>query len=514
MFAKKNESKSKNKSDAPGREVKVAAWMLNHPLTGIVTPAVIGGGLYEFNPLPCAIAVGSATLAGIGWRRIHPVSYHKHGGRVVRRVQRRWVRYRGVRWSTIMRDCELDKVNRASGEVTIPLVVRVTSPHRDVDVVTVKMRPGQTIGQYMDASDVLAKELGAAKVTVTAVPKEKIPVQAGRGWMVKNNRKFLDITATYEELLTKAVPMPPIPESVRDVNVKKIAFAADTFGTDVTESLIGSRVFCSGASGSGKSSFMWGPLIQLAPLIREGLVRVTMIDLKGGQETSAAKSVFFDYATVPEVEEIEEYQAGMEFDDEDDDEPRTALEVLSDYWARIQERQKVFAAQGIRKFTAPSKEFPLELLIIDELAALTALSGYDVARAADQILSKILTQFRASGGAAWMYLQEPTKDVARIRDLFASFYCLAQPTASFSEAVLGDGSHSRGYRADEIPVSDDGEFAGIGYRKDGRKARYLRGFLVTDNDIRDFVRAATPVVEDVEEVESNVIELRRLDEAA
>ena len=37
---------------------------------------------------------------------------------------------------------------------------------------------------------------------------------------------------------------------------------------------------------------MWGMLRQLAPAIRDGWVRVHMIDLKGGTETEIGKSLF------------------------------------------------------------------------------------------------------------------------------------------------------------------------------------------------------------------------------
>ncbi len=39
---------------------------------------------------------------------------------------------------------------------------------------------------------------------------------------------------------------------------------------------------------SGKSGLMWNPLRALGPMIRDRLVRVWMIDLKGGMETASA----------------------------------------------------------------------------------------------------------------------------------------------------------------------------------------------------------------------------------
>ena len=52
-----------------------------------------------------------------------------------------------------------------------------------------------------------------------------------------------------------------------------------------------------GASGAGKSSLLWSPLRAMGPMIRDGLVKVSMIDLKGGAETERGRALFARYAT-------------------------------------------------------------------------------------------------------------------------------------------------------------------------------------------------------------------------
>ena len=59
----------------------------------------------------------------------------------------------------------------------------------------------------------------------------------------------------------------------------------------------GKHVFIAGASGAGKGSLLWAPLRAIGPMIRAGLVRVSMIDLKGGAETARGRALFARYAT-------------------------------------------------------------------------------------------------------------------------------------------------------------------------------------------------------------------------
>jgi DNA segregation ATPase FtsK/SpoIIIE, S-DNA-T family len=45
---------------------------------------------------------------------------------------------------------------------------------------------------------------------------------------------------------------------------------------------------------------MWNPLRAVGPMIRDGLLRVWMIDLKGGMETATARPLFHRWATTGE----------------------------------------------------------------------------------------------------------------------------------------------------------------------------------------------------------------------
>ena len=58
-------------------------------------------------------------------------------------------------------------------------------------------------------------------------------------------------------------------------------------------------------------------------------------------------------------------------------------------------------------------------------------------------------------------MQEPSKDVVDVRELFTTRICLGVTAACHVDMVLGDGARDRGALADEIPGDD--AHAGIGF---------------------------------------------------
>ena len=86
------------------------------------------------------------------------------------------------------------------------------------------------------------------------------------------------------------------------------------------------------------------------------------------------------------------------------------------------------------------------------------------------------------------YVQEPSKDVVEVRDLFATRHCLGVTAASHVDMALGDGARDNGALADEIP--GDQHHAGIGFAiaPGSRLPIRFRAGLVTDADITELVR--------------------------
>ena len=84
------------------------------------------------------------------------------------------------------------------------------------------------------------------------------------------------------------------------------------------------------------------------------------------------------------------------------------------------------------------------MLVIDELAALTAYADLDVRREAGRMLAEILTQGRALGVVVVACVQDPRKDVVAMRGLFTQTVALRLRSAEETVMVLGDGmSHAR-----------------------------------------------------------------------
>jgi DNA segregation ATPase FtsK/SpoIIIE, S-DNA-T family len=155
-------------------------------------------------------------------------------------------------------------------------------------------------------------------------------------------------------------------------------------------------------------------------------------------------------------------------------------------------RQAQLKANGLRKATV-SREMPLELLQIDELAMLSAYADRSTVRDAMSLLGEIQTQGRASLFSVAAYVQEPSKDIVDTRDLFTDRVCLAVTSDRHVDMVLGDGARDRGALADHIPLGE--EHAGIGFVVDqhSRRPRRIRAGHVTDTDIDELIRTCTPI---------------------
>jgi S-DNA-T family DNA segregation ATPase FtsK/SpoIIIE len=204
-------------------------------------------------------------------------------------------------------------------------------------------------------------------------------------------------------------------------------------------------------------------------MIRDGLLRVWMIDLKGGTETERGQALFHRWATT-----LDE-----------------AIALLEDFRDSMLDRQAWMRQHKVRRCEI-TPATPYELLMIDELAMLTAYGDRSSVRDALRLLAEVLTQGRAADHTVMGYVQEPTKDVVDVRDLFTIRLCLAVTAASHVDMALGDGARDRGALADQIPGDD--AHAGIGFVLDDvtRAPVRFRAGWVSDRDIGELVARATP----------------------
>ncbi|MGH3607975.1 MAG: FtsK/SpoIIIE domain-containing protein [Pseudonocardiaceae bacterium] len=438
-------------SRATGWEWRVAGWAVRHP--GMVAvPATLAASAVEIGVTPTGCAVGVA-LGGLGaWYRGHPASFDPTAGRWLRGQRRRWLAYVGPRWRRIMEDCELTKTRYRTQELLVPRVVRVRAATPSIDVLTVRMVNGQKPSVWEERAEELAHAFEAERVAVGRVKPGVIAL------IVERANPF-----------TQTIPAPPIPDRSTDVDLHALVVGEDEYGQDATMRLPGRCTLVAGTMGAGKGSLIWSPLRAMGPLIGDGLVRVRVIDLKGGMETERGRPLFTHWAAdVP-----------------------GALRVLRGFRDDMRTRQAELKTARQRKFTL-STTTPFEWLVIDELAMLSAYAERSEVREAMTLLGEIQTQGRALGFGVTAYVQEPTKDIVDTRDLFTDRICLAVTTASHVDMVLGEGARDRGALADQIPLDD--EHAGIGFvvGHRSRQVRRIRAAYVTDSEIDELVTTCTP----------------------
>ncbi|WP_320069333.1 cell division protein FtsK [Micromonospora sp. RTGN7] len=345
--------------------------------------------------------------------------------------------------------CGLVTVHRVTGVVSVPRVIRIRSHSPSTETVYVRLLLGQTPKLWEEAADALAAALKAERVGVERVRPQVIAL------IVQRSEPF-----------TSVIVPPDLPGDADAASLGRVYLGETEHGTDWYAPLLGQHWLVGGASGSGKNSVTWMALRACAPLIRDGLVRVHVVNPKG-TELNALKPVSYRYA---------ETDADI-------------VELMGSFWETMQGRKRVLAEQGRRTFEL-SRETPLDLLVVDELGAVTGYGDRSLTRGVQAVLPLILSQSRALGGSVIGALQEPTKDVIPQRDLFSLRVCLRATSAGHVDMVLGEDMRRRGALADEIP--NVASSAGIGFvvKQRSRTPVRVRAAYCDDADIAELVHVA------------------------
>lgn len=470
--------KNKNKVPArrPGREVRAAVWAARHPQF-VAAPTVALASVADLGPVTTGSIAAGLAAAGVGWWRAHPDSFHRYAMPRLRSARRRWLSpYAGYRWRSVCQACDLVRTHPQTGQLAVPRVVRVQVVSPTIDRVKVALAPGQSLRMWQDRADELAAMLNADTLGITKISPRVLQLTVVRG----NPFDYL-------------VPAVPIPDECDEVDLSAIPLGVTEDGGVWTEPLTGGNNWLVlGDTGSGKSGLIWNPLRAMGPMIRDGLVRVWMVDPKGGMETIQGRPLFHRWAD--HVEDTDDADSGTDARDDksaEDYAGESALSVVNDFRNAMKDRQADLAAQGARKFTL-SAETPFELLMIDEMSMLTAFGSRLASKTINTQLAEILTQGRSTGFGVCGYLHEPTKDIVPTRDLYRRRMALATSSASYVDMALGEGARDRGALADQIPA--DEAYAGVGYRVDTRHRNpvRVRAGYVSDDQIAELVRTCTP----------------------
>jgi len=234
-----------------------------------------------------------------------------------------------------------------------------------------------------------------------------------------------------------AVPIPALPVG-GEVDLAGLPVGRCEDGTPWRLRLAATHVLIAGATGSGKGSVIWSLIRALLPAICAGWVQVWAIDPKR-MELSFGRALFHRYAC---------HAAAM-------------VELLEAAVAEMHDRAGQFGGRT-RTFT-PSREFPFLVVVVDELAFLTAYQPErDLRKRAEAAIATLTSQGRSVGVCVVGALQDPRKDVISLRNLFSTRIALRLDESDQVDMVLGDGARDRGALADQISP-DPRTGAGVGY---------------------------------------------------
>ena len=363
------------------------------------------------------------------------------------RCRWRWWCYQH-RWRAVLTIAGLGPTYR--GQVTLPVLSKVRAG-RCADLVTVRLVSGQSPKLFADRAEELAHGFGAHSCRVRTAQPGRVVLEFVR-----------------RDALAQVIPALPIP-AVPDLRALPIGRCEDS--SVFTIRLHGTHLLIAGATGAGKGSYLWGLVRALSPAMATGLVRVHACDPKL-MELAFGRELF---------ERFGKYAA----------DPEAIADLLEADVAEMQARAAKFA--GRQRDHAPTPEFPFVVVMVDEVAFLTA---YQTDRKLRErilaALATLTTQGRAVGYCVVAALQDPRKEVLNIRNLFPDKIALRLDEPAQVDLVLGDGAHDRGARCEDI-ATDPATGAGIGFMRleaSPDPVRVRAGF-VTDADIAGMVTTGT-----------------------
>jgi len=331
------------------------------------------------------LSAGAALLVivvGRIWAVRRPASFSRFAGP-----------FRGTAWrwrtrASWMEICVSCRLVRGEGPKLVKLSVRW--PHARL---VVRPEVGQTISTFEDVADAIRAGCGASRIRIEpAGPRD------------------LELTFTIGDELRQAFPA-TVATSAR---VTKVLMGRTEQG-DAWELPLGPHTLVAGCSGSGKGSVFWSLAFGLAPAVRDGVVQLHGIDLKGGMEVLMGEQLFTTTAT----------------------DAAHAVVSLERLVREMTLRSRLYA--GRIRSHEPSVDLPLHVVMIDELAALTAYCPErDLQRRAEVALSLLCSQGRAPGFMVFACLQDPRKEVIPARGLFTQMVGLRLKDMSETAMVLGE----------------------------------------------------------------------------
>ncbi len=415
-------------------------WAGRHPVTlaAVLTTAAVAA---VAGTLGLVVLVVAAVVGLVLWSRLRPASFRRH---VVSRWCGLW-RYRR-RWQPAMVTCGLALT--VGEREYVPQIRRVISTACE-DRLLVELLSGQAPEEFEARTSQLAHTFEALRCRV-------VVDRPGRIWLEFTHRDPLS------EVVEAIEPEPP-------PDLEALALGRRADGDPWLLRLLGMHVLIAGATGAGKGSVLWSLIRALGPALRDGWVQLWAVDPKGGMELSPGAGLFARFAYA---------------------DPLVMVELLEEAVAFMRARAERLRQSG-QRVHRPSVADPLVVVVVDELAALTAYVGdRELKKRAEAALQLLLSQGRAPGVLVVAALQDPGKDVLPFRDLFPSRIALRLLEDTQIDMVLGRSARLHGADCDQIPAS----LPGVGYvAQEGiREPVSVRAAYVTDGQVSQMVRDYAP----------------------
>jgi S-DNA-T family DNA segregation ATPase FtsK/SpoIIIE len=411
-------------------------WSVLFPMISIPTIASVWIGL-RCGPVFGLILAAVSGLALATWSQISPTSFQQWVTQRIRTRWRTWWVYRN-RWTAT---CTLHGLTAKLDERTLVPALRSVTIGAACDVVVVRILTGQSVADWQNRSAALAETFRSRRVTIRSTKPGEIMITAHHGdalaTPIRLRRPTLDTTA----------------------DPSRVGVGATETGAWWRLPVLGQHILVAGATGSGKGSVLWSIIAGLAPGVRAGWVRLMVIDPKGGMEFGRGHKLFTGFA----------YDNG-----------ENTLGLLRAVTTVMQQRAQ--RLRGHTRLHTPTAAEPLIVLIVDEIASLTAYTGDRKTRTeVEQLVGLLLSQGRAVGVSVIAAVQDPAKDVLPIRQLFSIRVGLRMTESTQTTMVLGAAAREAGAVCDQIPTSTPG----VGYVcTDGTSEPVrVRAFHVTDPDI-------------------------------
>jgi DNA segregation ATPase FtsK/SpoIIIE, S-DNA-T family len=352
----------------------------------------------------CTAVVVIITGAALTYWRLHsPDTYTERFATPARLL--RWRLWTHISWQRLCKRCGLsasEQVTRRDKEGRQVSSTRWLHPKllgTDVSHTTLRLTVRARMGQTVDDLE-------------RAVPaiRDAARAHSARSVVVSPGTLRIELVMR-EQLSTVSNATPPTA-----VATKQVTLGRCENGLAWTLPLSGRHTLTVGCSGAGKGSVFWGIAGGLGPAVAAGVVHLVGIDLKYGIELSVGSGLFTRVATT-EADAVETL---------------AALEKLMD--------KRGSAMAGHTREHSPTTSTPLVVLLIDELAGLTAyMSDAALRKEAAASLSRILTKGRALGIVVAAFLQDPRKEVLPMRGLFTQTIALRLRSRDEVTMVLGDG---------------------------------------------------------------------------